>query len=210
MFDKHICHGAHTGSGNKLLLRCNSRINCLLCPCQGIWSRCFPVHAEVRRLLAEETVGEVKLVKAYFGSPQLHIPRSVEKELGGGALLDIGVYCLQFVLMVFNGERPESIHATGVLLESGMIQHTGHTAEVGYRLVSLPTQHESVITNWRLKLLNILKKEEKKNSLCEWEKNHFFMNCPKYKHLREEFFTQKIPDLSLKCQTNPNPPPRIQ
>ncbi|XP_029904037.1 trans-1,2-dihydrobenzene-1,2-diol dehydrogenase-like [Myripristis murdjan] len=87
---------------------------------EAIWSRCFPVHAEVRRLLAEEAVGEVKLVKAYFGSPQLHIPRSVKKELGGGALLDIGVYCLQFVLMVFNGERPESIQATGVLLDSGV------------------------------------------------------------------------------------------
>jgi len=74
----------------------------------------------VRRLLASGTaVGEVKLVKAYFGSPQLHIPRSVERELGGGALLDIGVYCLQFVLMVFDGERPESIQATGVLLDSG-------------------------------------------------------------------------------------------
>ncbi|XP_037609765.1 trans-1,2-dihydrobenzene-1,2-diol dehydrogenase-like [Sebastes umbrosus] len=87
---------------------------------EAIWSRCFPVHGEVRRLLAEEAVGELKLVKAYFGSPQLHIPRSVEKELGGGALLDIGVYCLQFVLMVFNGERPESIQATGVLLDSGV------------------------------------------------------------------------------------------
>ena len=112
---------------------------CLLCPSQAIWSRCFPVHAEVRRLLAEEAVGELKLVKAYFGSPQLHIPRSVQKELGGGALLDIGVYCLQFVLMVFNGERPESIQATGVLLDSGMIQHAGHAAEVGRRLVSLTT-----------------------------------------------------------------------
>uniref|UniRef100_A0A3Q4H9K9 Dihydrodiol dehydrogenase, tandem duplicate 1 n=1 Tax=Neolamprologus brichardi TaxID=32507 RepID=A0A3Q4H9K9_NEOBR len=69
----------------------------------AIWSRCFPVYAEVRRLLAEEAVGDVKLVK-----------------LGGGALLDIGVYCLQFVLMVFNGERPESIQATGVLLDSGV------------------------------------------------------------------------------------------
>ncbi|KAK9542463.1 hypothetical protein VZT92_000324 [Zoarces viviparus] len=68
----------------------------LLRPSQAIWSRCFPVHAE------------------------LHIPRSVEKELGGGALLDIGVYCLQFVLMVFNGERPDSIQATGVLLDSGV------------------------------------------------------------------------------------------
>ncbi|XP_076012219.1 dihydrodiol dehydrogenase, tandem duplicate 1 [Genypterus blacodes] len=87
---------------------------------EAIWSRCFPVHAEVRRLLAEEAVGEVKLVRAYFGSPQLHIPRSVRKEMGGGALLDIGVYCLQFVLMVFNGERPQSITATGVLLASGV------------------------------------------------------------------------------------------
>lgn len=122
-------------------------LGCLLCPSQAIWSRCFPVHAEVRRLLSEEAVGEMKLVKAYFGSPQLHIPRSVEKELGGGALLDIGVYCLQFVLMVFNGERPESIQATGALLDSGMIQHAGHAAEVGCRLVSLTTQHESVIAN---------------------------------------------------------------
>uniref|UniRef100_A0AAX7V5L7 Trans-1,2-dihydrobenzene-1,2-diol dehydrogenase n=1 Tax=Astatotilapia calliptera TaxID=8154 RepID=A0AAX7V5L7_ASTCA len=30
------------------------------------------------------------------------------------------MYCLQFVLMVFNGERPESIQATGVLLDSGV------------------------------------------------------------------------------------------
>ncbi|XP_034536477.1 trans-1,2-dihydrobenzene-1,2-diol dehydrogenase-like [Notolabrus celidotus] len=87
---------------------------------EAIWSRCFPLHGEVRRLLADEAVGEVKLVKAYFGSPQLHIPRSVQKELGGGGLLDIGVYCLQFLLMVFKGERPETIQATGVLLDSGV------------------------------------------------------------------------------------------
>lgn len=124
-------------------------------PPQAIWSRCFPVHTEVRRLLAEEVVGEVKLVKAYFGSPQLHIPRSVEKELGGGALLDIGVYCLQFVLMVFHGERPESIQATGVLLDSGMIQHVGRPAEAGCRLASLNTQREAVIANWRLEWLTV-------------------------------------------------------
>uniref|UniRef100_A0A3B5MFQ3 Trans-1,2-dihydrobenzene-1,2-diol dehydrogenase n=1 Tax=Xiphophorus couchianus TaxID=32473 RepID=A0A3B5MFQ3_9TELE len=56
-----------------------------------------PWIRSVHKLLAEEAVGKVKLVKAYF----------VEKELGGGALLDIGVYCLQFVLM-----------ASGVLLDS--------------------------------------------------------------------------------------------
>lgn len=79
------------------------------------------MYGEVRRLLAENALGELKLVKAYFGSPQLHIARSVEKALGGGALLDIGLYCLQFVLMVFNGERPKSIQAMGTLLDTGRI-----------------------------------------------------------------------------------------
>ncbi|KAM9826712.1 trans-1,2-dihydrobenzene-1,2-diol dehydrogenase-like isoform 1-T1 [Syngnathus typhle] len=87
---------------------------------EAVWSRCFPTYVEVGRRLREGALGEVKLVKAYFGSPQLDIPRSVERELGGGALLDIGVYCLQFILMVFDGERPESVHATGVLLDSGV------------------------------------------------------------------------------------------
>ncbi|XP_066558005.1 trans-1,2-dihydrobenzene-1,2-diol dehydrogenase isoform X2 [Amia ocellicauda] len=87
---------------------------------EAIWTRFFPVSIEVSRLLDQKTIGEVKLVKAYFGSPQLHIPRCVEKETGGGALLDIGVYCLQFICMVFNGEKPQAIHATGVCLDSGV------------------------------------------------------------------------------------------
>ncbi|KAJ8247939.1 hypothetical protein GJAV_G00252320 [Gymnothorax javanicus] len=87
---------------------------------EAIWSRFFPVYKELCRSLAEGAVGEVKIVMAYLGAPLLHIPRLVEKELGGGALLDIGVYCLQFALMVFKGERPESVHATGVHLETGM------------------------------------------------------------------------------------------
>lgn len=103
------------------------------------------MYSEVRRLLTEAAVGEVKLVKAYFGSPQLHIPRSVKKELGGGALLDIGVYCLQFILMVFNGERPKSIQATGVLLDSGLVTTAAQAANVCCKYVPLfNTQHRLV------------------------------------------------------------------
>lgn len=70
-------------------------------------------------MLEQDAVGEVKLVRADFGRYLKSIPRCVEKELGGGALLDIGIYCLQFVLMVYNGEKPESIHASGVCLDTG-------------------------------------------------------------------------------------------
>ncbi|KPP74742.1 trans-1,2-dihydrobenzene-1,2-diol dehydrogenase-like, partial [Scleropages formosus] len=79
---------------------------------EGMWSRCFPVYREISRLLMQDIVGEVKMVKAYFSSPQLHIPRSVEKELGGGELLDIGATACS--------ERPESIQATGVCLDTGV------------------------------------------------------------------------------------------
>uniref|UniRef100_A0A8C1YSH1 Trans-1,2-dihydrobenzene-1,2-diol dehydrogenase n=1 Tax=Cyprinus carpio TaxID=7962 RepID=A0A8C1YSH1_CYPCA len=87
---------------------------------EAVWSRCFPVYAEVGRLLSESAVGEVKMVKAYFGLSLLDRERITQKEQGGGGLMLIGMYCLQFALMVFKGERPESIHATGVLLPSGV------------------------------------------------------------------------------------------
>ncbi|XP_027015077.2 trans-1,2-dihydrobenzene-1,2-diol dehydrogenase [Tachysurus fulvidraco] len=87
---------------------------------EAVWTRFFPVSLEISRLLAQEAVGELKLVRADFGASLKNIPRSVEKELGGGALIDIGIYCLQFVLMVYNGEKPESIQATGVCLDTGV------------------------------------------------------------------------------------------
>uniref|UniRef100_A0A3Q2R4G0 Trans-1,2-dihydrobenzene-1,2-diol dehydrogenase n=1 Tax=Fundulus heteroclitus TaxID=8078 RepID=A0A3Q2R4G0_FUNHE len=85
---------------------------------EAVWTRFFPVSVEVRKLLAQREIGEVKMVRSEFGIPLLHKPRLVEKELGGGALMSIGMYCLQFVCMVYNGERPESIQATGVCLET--------------------------------------------------------------------------------------------
>ncbi|XP_056134267.1 trans-1,2-dihydrobenzene-1,2-diol dehydrogenase [Lampris incognitus] len=87
---------------------------------EAVWTRFFPASLEIKRLLAEEEVGEVKMVKADFGLKLMHVPRAVQKELGGGALLDIGIYCLQFICMVYGGEKPESIQATGVCLDTGV------------------------------------------------------------------------------------------
>ncbi|XP_071750425.1 trans-1,2-dihydrobenzene-1,2-diol dehydrogenase-like isoform X1 [Centroberyx gerrardi] len=87
---------------------------------EAVWTRFFPASLEIKRLLAQEEVGEVKMVRTDFGVPLMHIPRAVEKELGGGALLIIGIYCLQFIGMVYNGEKPESIQATGVCLDTGV------------------------------------------------------------------------------------------
>lgn len=87
---------------------------------EAIWTRFFPLSLEVRRLLGLGEVGDVQMVRADLGAPLTHIPRLAEKKLGGGALLDLGIYCLQFVLMVFNGEKPESIQATGHCIDTGV------------------------------------------------------------------------------------------
>ncbi|XP_041851278.1 trans-1,2-dihydrobenzene-1,2-diol dehydrogenase-like [Melanotaenia boesemani] len=91
---------------------------------EAVWTRFFPVSVEIRRLLAQGELGEVKMVRSDFGMPLLDVPKLVEKELGGGALLSIGMYCLQLVFMVYDGEKPESIQATGVCLETG-VDETG-------------------------------------------------------------------------------------
>ncbi|XP_047437004.1 trans-1,2-dihydrobenzene-1,2-diol dehydrogenase-like [Mugil cephalus] len=87
---------------------------------EAVWTRFFPASVETRRLLAEGELGEVKMVRSEFGAPLLHVPRRVQKELGGGALLDVGIYCLQYILMVYNGEKPESIQAVGFCQDTGV------------------------------------------------------------------------------------------
>lgn len=86
---------------------------------QAVWTRFFPVSVEIRRLLAQGEIGEVKMVRSEFGMPLHGVPRVMQKELGAGTMLDLGVYCLQLTCMVYNGEKPESIHATGTFMETG-------------------------------------------------------------------------------------------
>ncbi|XP_029313328.1 trans-1,2-dihydrobenzene-1,2-diol dehydrogenase [Cottoperca gobio] len=87
---------------------------------EALWTRFFPASLEIKRLLAQGEVGEVKMVRAEFGFPLMHVPRTRQKELGGGTVLDLGVYCLQFICMVYKGEKPECIQATGVCMETGV------------------------------------------------------------------------------------------
>lgn len=49
------------------------------------------------------------------------------KSLGGGTILDLGVYCLQFVCMVFGNEMPHTIKAAGFLNEEGVDISTSAT-----------------------------------------------------------------------------------
>ncbi|XP_053308219.1 trans-1,2-dihydrobenzene-1,2-diol dehydrogenase-like [Spea bombifrons] len=107
---------------------------------EAFWSRFFPVYEQIRSLLRQDAIGEVKVVRAEFGYSLCDVPRAVERELGGGALLDIGCYCLQFALMAFNGEKPESVTAKGFLHETGVDE----TVSI---ILQYPRKRQAILTS---------------------------------------------------------------
>ncbi|XP_067001936.1 trans-1,2-dihydrobenzene-1,2-diol dehydrogenase [Anabrus simplex] len=87
---------------------------------EAVWSRCFPAYDVLRRELEAGAVGEVLQVNVSFGSPLESIDRMRLKELGGGTILDLGIYCLQFVLLVFGPRLPQNMVALGHLNDEGV------------------------------------------------------------------------------------------
>lgn len=66
---------------------------------EAIWTRYQPVVSIVRQLLADGRIGEPRLVTATLGYSMGDKPRIMRPDLCGGALLDLGVYALNFVRM---------------------------------------------------------------------------------------------------------------
>jgi predicted dehydrogenase len=76
---------------------------------EAMWTRFLPHIAETRRLLAEGALGEIVTVTADHGQWFAQDPdfRLFAPQLGGGALLDLGVYPVSFASMVLG--RPNRI-----------------------------------------------------------------------------------------------------
>ncbi len=68
---------------------------------EAIWTRYQPVVKMVRDLLSEGRIGMPRLVTATLGYSMGEKPRIMRPDLCGGALLDLGVYAINFVRMFF-------------------------------------------------------------------------------------------------------------
>lgn len=86
---------------------------------EAMWTRFLPVIKETVRLIDNDEIGEVKFVKADFGFSSLFNAdgRIFDLKLGGGSLLDIGVYPL-FLALLLLGE-PDAIKAVAKLAATG-------------------------------------------------------------------------------------------
>lgn len=94
--------------------------------------RCHPQTREVVRLLRSGTLGRVKGIHASFGIDGAYPPsgRVLNKELGGGGILDVGCYPVSMARLVAgiaNGEafsEPLELHALGHVGASGVDEYT--------------------------------------------------------------------------------------
>ena len=68
---------------------------------EAIWTRYQPVVKIIRDLISGGRIGVPRLVTATLGYSMGNKPRIMRPDLCGGALLDLGVYALNFVRMFF-------------------------------------------------------------------------------------------------------------
>ena len=87
---------------------------------EAMWSRFLPQHTVVAQLLEAGDLGEVLTVTGDFGAkfPFEPTSRAFDPALGGGALLDIGVYPAWFAHFVLGA--PNAVTATGALASTGV------------------------------------------------------------------------------------------
>ena len=86
---------------------------------EAIWTRYMPMRRTLEEVLASGIIGTPHMLAANLSYIIDWKDRITKPELAGGALLDIGIYTLNFASMVF-GDDIENITGTAVFNEHGM------------------------------------------------------------------------------------------
>ncbi len=108
---------------------------------EAIWTRYQPAVGIVNKLIADGRIGIPRLVTAMLGYSMGDKPRIMRPDLCGGALLDLGVYALNFVRMftsadvirietqcVKSGTGMDLTNAISLLLSNGMLANVQSSA----------------------------------------------------------------------------------
>ena len=86
---------------------------------EAIWTRYMPFRKTVREVIDSGRIGRPMMLTAHLGYPVAHKERIIDPSLGGGALLDLGVYVINFALMMF-GDGISGISSTCVKADTGV------------------------------------------------------------------------------------------
>ena len=117
---KHVlCEKAFTANARQAeeVLRLAESKGLLLT--EAMWIRYMPMAAKIVEVANSGIIGRPTSLSANLGYPLEHNARLVKPSLCGGALLDLGVYVLNFASMVF-GNEIESMAANCIKYRSGV------------------------------------------------------------------------------------------
>jgi predicted dehydrogenase len=119
---------------------------------EAMWSRYYPAMVEARRLLKEGAIGEPRLLAADLGFRSTVGPehRLLNPALGGGALLDVGVYPVSLASMIFG--EPTTVTSQAQLGKTGVDEQAGIVLgyedgqfSVLYTSIQVSTLHEATV-----------------------------------------------------------------
>jgi len=86
---------------------------------EAMWVRYMPMLTTIKGILNSGIIGEASMLTANLGYPISDKKRLTDPALAGGALLDLGVYPLNFATMMF-GREVERIDSTCTLTDTGV------------------------------------------------------------------------------------------
>ena len=86
---------------------------------EAIWTRYQPIVQTIRDIISEGRLGDLRLLTASIGYSMGDKPRIMRADLCGGALLDLGVYGINFVRM-FCDAKIERIESQCMKSDTGM------------------------------------------------------------------------------------------
>jgi predicted dehydrogenase len=89
---------------------------------EAIWTRYMPSRFALEKILASGVIGEPIELTANLGYDNIKMERMYAPELAGGALLDLGVYPINFALMAF-GTDIERVEGEADLYHTGVDLH---------------------------------------------------------------------------------------
>lgn len=128
---------------------------------EAMWTRFFPLLGKVRELIAAGRIGEPRLLQADFGFRTEFKPehRAFNPELGGGALLDVGVYPVSLASFILG--TPSAVKSSAALGETGvdeqnalLLEHPSGAIALLSSAVRTQTEQDALIlgTEGRIRL----------------------------------------------------------
>lgn len=134
---------------------------------EAIWTRYMPSRNMINEIMVSGVIGEITSLTANLGYELSDVKRIWDPELGGGSLLDVGVYLIHFARMVFGQQEAEitakALFKNGVDMVSSIVMtfEHGKVATMQSNVHAVQNRNGSIFgTKGYIEIMNINNPEE--------------------------------------------------